>query len=85
MSYGTIVNELARTLGRHIIAYDNLPDHGGCILYLDGPVKRIDISIGALEEGPSTVAAFVRQVISLPPSEQTSLKIGLRDGDLTVL
>lgn len=85
MSYGTIVNELARTLGRHIIAYDNLPEHGGCILYLDGPVKRIDITIEALEEGSNSVAAYVRQIISAPPSEQTTVKIGLRDGKLTVL
>ena len=50
MSYGTVVKELARSLEGHIIAYDNLPNHGGCILYIDGPVRRIDIEIGALDQ-----------------------------------
>ncbi|WP_442592890.1 hypothetical protein ACSBPU_15495 [Parapusillimonas sp. JC17] len=51
MSYGTIVNELARLLDIPIIAYDNIPHRGGCILYLDGPVRRIDIDTAALDQG----------------------------------
>lgn len=85
MSYGTVVKELARSLGRQIIAYDNLPDHGGCILHLGGPVRRIDITTAALEEGSSDLAAFVRQVLSSPPDEQTRIGIGVRDGELALL
>lgn len=85
MSYGTIVKELAGSLGRYIIAYDNLPDHGGCILYLDGSIKRIDISIEALDLGASDVAAFVRKTISAPPADTKMLRVGVVDGELAVL
>jgi len=30
MSYGTLVNELARSLEGRIIVHDNLPHHGDC-------------------------------------------------------
>jgi len=82
MSYGTVVKELARSLGRQIIAFDNLPDHGGCILYIGGPVRRIDITIAALDEGSSDLAAFVRQVLSSPPPEVKRIGIDVRDGEL---
>lgn len=85
MSYGTVVKELAQSLGRQIIAYDNLPDHGGCILYVGGPVRRIDITTAALEEGSSDLAAFVRQVLSSPPDDQTRMGIGVCDGKLALL
>lgn len=85
MSYGTVVKELARKLDRQIIAYDNLPQHGGCILYIDGPIRRIDIAIKALDEGASDVAAFVRQVLASPPANKKRIGIGLRDGNLSLL
>ena len=85
MSYGTIVKELARILGDRIIAYDNLPDHCGCILYVSGPVKRIEIEVLALEEGASDVAAFVRQILASPPEKSRRVGIGLRDGKLSLL
>ena len=85
MSYGTIVTQLARTLGRQIVAYDNLPDHGGCILHVDGPVREIDIEIGALDEGVSDLAAFVREVLASPTVSATRVCIGVRDGALALL
>ena len=85
MSYGTVVNELARKLEHHIIAFDNLPDHGGCILYLDGPVKRIDIKIDALHEGVDKLAAFVEQVLVSTPRSVGSVCVGMRDGGLAVV
>jgi len=85
MSYGTVVKELARKLDRQIIAYDNLPQHGGCILYIDGPIRRIDIAIKALDEGASDVAAFVRQVLASPPANRKRIGIGVRDGELSLL
>ena len=85
MSYGTIVTQLARTLGRQIVAYDNLPDHGGCILHVEGPVKEIDIELSALDEGVSDLAAFVREVLASPQAGATKISIGVRNGELTVL
>lgn len=85
MSYGTVVKELARILGRQIIAYDNLPNHGGCILYISGPVKRIDIEVKALDEGASDLAAFVRRILASPPDDVQHMGIGLRDGELTLV
>ena len=84
MSYGTVVKELARSLGKHIVAYDNLPDHGGCILYIDGPVRRVDIEIAALGYGARDVAAFVREVLASPPACD-KISIGVRDGELTLV
>lgn len=86
MSYGTIVAELARKLGKLIIAYDNLPDHGGCILHVrGGPVKRLDIEVAALDEDISDLAAFVRRAIADSAAPGAHLRIGMRDGQLAVL
>lgn len=85
MSYGTIVKELARALGKQIIAYDNLPNHGGCILYIDGPLRRIDVDIKALDEGAGDLAAFVRRVLASPPPGETRIGIGIQGGELAVL
>ena len=84
MSYSTIVKELARSLGAQIIAFDNLPDHGGCILYLAGPLRRIDISIEALDKRPKDLAEFVRQVIEDPPPASGRVRIGVKGGSLVV-
>lgn len=80
MSYGTVVKDLARILGKQILAYDNLPDRGGCLLYVSGPIKRIDIEVRALDEGASDLAAFVRQTIASPPENVQCVGIGMRDG-----
>lgn len=87
MSYGTLVAELARKLGKLIIAYDNLPDHGGCILHVRGSglVKRLDIEVAALDEDISDLAAFVRRIIAESPALGAHLRIGMRDGQLAVL
>lgn len=85
MSYGQIVSALARSLGTHIIGYDNMPDHGGCILYMRGRVKRIDITTQALELGADELAVFIRDVITDQPEASTNLRIGLREGGLVVL
>jgi len=85
MSYGTVVNELARKLEHHIIAFDNLPDHGGCILYMDGPVKRVDIEIAALAEGVDKLAAFVEHVLVSTPRSVGRVCVGMRNGDLAVV
>lgn|SRR5690606_10952834 len=84
MSYGTVVKELARILGKQILAYDNLPDRGGCILYVSGPIKRIEIEVRALDEGASDLAAFVRQTIASPPDGVQCVGIGMRDGVLAL-
>ncbi len=83
MSYGTVVKELARSLGKHIVAYDNLPDHGGCILYIDGPVRRIDIEIQALSHGARELAAFVRDVLASPP-DATRIGVCVQNGELAL-
>src|SRR5690606_28356009 len=85
MSYGTVVKELARILGDRIIAYDNLPDHCGCILHISGPIKRIDIEIQALDEGASDLAAFVRECLAAPSANLQRVGIGLPDEALTLL
>jgi hypothetical protein len=85
MSYGTIVRELARSLGKQIIAYDNMPEHAGCILHMDGPLKRMEIGIDAMDKRPSELAAFVRQVLAEPPPGQKCVRIGVREGELTLM
>lgn len=85
MSYGTIVKKLARALDGHIIAYGNLPSYGGCILYLDGPVKRIDVEIGALDRDTEELAGFLRKLMAAGKLSAKRLRVGVRDGSLTVV
>ena len=85
MSYGQIVAALARSLGGQIIGYDNIPDRGGCILYMRGPVRRVDITSQALEQGADELAAFIRDSILAPPSANASVRVGLHQGQLAVL
>jgi len=85
MSYGTVVKELARSLEDHIIAYDNLPNHGGCILYIDGPIRRIDIEIGALNQGVAALATFVREVLASTRGTVARIGVGIREGSLAVI
>jgi len=85
MSYGTIVRELAIQLDSHIVAYDNLPQRGGCILYLDGPPRRLEISRDALDCGAREVADFVRQLLLDRPNVLKGLSVGVLDGGLVLL
>lgn len=85
MSYGQIVTALTRSLGTQILGYDNMPDHGGCILYVRGPTKRIDITAQAMGLGTDELAAFIRQTLTNPPPPNSSLRVGIRDGALAVL
>jgi len=85
MSYGTLVNQLEERLDNRIIAFDNLPGHGGCILYLEGPVKRIDIERGALERGVDELAAFVRQMMAGASATIERVVVGVRGGALAVM
>jgi len=86
MSYGQIVSALARSLGTtHIIGYDNMPDHGGCILYMRGSVKRVDITTQALELGADELASFIREIITDQSRAAVNLRVGVREGELVVL
>ena len=85
MSYGTIVQELASQLDSHIVAYDNLPQRGGCILYLNGPLRRVEVSRDALDRGAREVANFVRQLLADPPSAIKRLSVGVGEGGLVLL
>lgn len=49
MSYGEFIKELPSSLKRQIIAYDNLPNHEGCILYFRGGPRRIDVDVHAFD------------------------------------
>ena len=84
MSYGIIVRELASQLDNHIVAYDNLPQRGGCILYLDAPVRRLEITRQALDLGAQAVAAFVRQLLTEPPMISSRCSVGAQDGGLVL-
>jgi len=83
MSYGQVVSELSKSLGSEIIGYDNLPEHGGCILYMKGPVKRFDITIEALELGPTELAQFIRDAMA--DASAPNLRVGVVDGSLVML
>lgn len=86
MSYGSIVRELADQLDNHIVAYDNLPQRGGCILYLDAPMRRVEITRDALDRGAREVAAFVRQLLAVEaPMAAGRRSVGVRDGVLAML
>lgn len=85
MSYGTIVHKLARALEGQIIAYSNLPHRGGCILYLSGPIKRIDIELGALSCNMEELAEFLRRLIADTKRPTYLVKVGMRDSALTVV
>ncbi len=85
MSYGIIVQELASQLDNHIVAYDNLPQRGGCILYFDAPMRRVEVSRDALDLGATTVATFVRQLLIDAPLATGRCSVGARDGGLVLL
>lgn len=85
MSYGTIVKELAKQLDSHIVAYDNLPQRGGCILYLDSPMLRVEVTRDALDRGAREVANFVRQLLAEPPRAPRRLSIGVCECGLVLL
>lgn len=67
------------------MSYDNLPEHGGCILYLDAPIKRINIEIAALDRGAEELAEFIRDRAKAMDGSAKSLEVGVRDGVLAVL
>lgn len=85
MSYDKVAKELARTIEWRVVAYDNLPQHGGCVLYLEAPVKRINIEIGALARGAEELAGFIRDTIRAGKGQVASIAVGVRDGELAVL
>lgn len=85
MSYGQVVAELTKSLDTEIVGYDNMPDHGGCILYMKGPVRRIDITIEALDRGPEELAEFIRELTTGRATPGPRLLVGVRDGTLVLL
>lgn len=85
MSYDKVTRDLARTIEWRVIAYDNLPHYGGCILYLDAPVKRINIEISALDRGAEELSSFIRETIKSATGSGNTIAVGVRDGNLAVL
>lgn len=85
MSYDKVAKDLARSIQWRVIAYDNLPEHSGCILYLDAPIKRINIEIAALDRGAEELAEFIRDRAKAMDGSAKSLEVGVRDGVLAVL
>lgn len=85
MSYDKVAKDLARSIQWRVIAHDDLPEHGGCILYLDAPIKRINIEIAALDRGAEELAEFIRDRAKAMDGSAKSLEVGVRDGVLAVL
>lgn len=85
MSYSTIVKELANQLDHYIIAFDNLPQRGGCILYLNGPLRRVEVRREALDRGANEVAGFVRQLLNGAPLKATRVCVSVRDDELALM
>jgi len=82
MSYGEFVKDLPLTLRRHIIAYDNLPHHQGCILYFRGGPRRVELDARVFDCDHSTVADALHEVLERPPNEK--LWVTLEAGSVVI-
>ena len=66
MSYGTFVKDLPAVIRREVIAYDNLPDRQGCVLYLRGGPRRIELDVRVFDHDQSEVAQLLHEFIEQP-------------------
>lgn len=84
MSYTHFVRKVSKSLNGRIIAYDNLPDRGGCVLYLRGTIKSITIEAAAIDSGHDNVIAVL--LTTLPETELrgTELLMTLRAGAIAI-
>ncbi|HWK69803.1 MAG TPA: hypothetical protein VNS29_03080 [Burkholderiaceae bacterium] len=82
MSYGKWVGSLPLPLKRHIIAYDNLPDHGGCKLYLRGGPRRIVLELCALDHDRTELAELLCELADHPTPGP--IRITVEEGRLAV-
>src|SRR5690606_30067709 len=83
MSYGKFVKELPASLKRHIVAYDNLPEHGGCILYFRSGPKRVDLDLCVLSHSAPELIKVLHELVERPRSHQR-LYITVENGELIV-
>jgi aerobic-type carbon monoxide dehydrogenase small subunit (CoxS/CutS family) len=50
MSYGRFIDELCKGIEGRVVAYDNIKDHGGCVVYLRGkPLRTITVEAAAID------------------------------------
>jgi hypothetical protein len=82
MSYGRFVSELNRGIEGLVIAYDNKPEHGGCVLYLKDEQRKVIIEADVIEYDREEAIALLRQRIRKGGWDGASVKLGVRDGEL---
>ncbi len=82
MSYGKLVGNFPIPLRREIIAYDNLPEHGGCILHLRGEPKRIDLDLCAVNHDRVELTEFLCALLERPTAGP--IKVVVENGRLTM-
>lgn len=84
MSYGKFVKDLPNSLKRKIIAYDNLPNHAGCVLFVQGGPKRVELDLKVLEHDWGELADWLYEVVDRP-SLSNALRVTLEKGQLTLI
>lgn len=85
MSYGKFVKDLPNVLRRQIIAYDNLPNHEGCVLFLRGGPKRVELDVRLFDHEQSDLPDLLEQLADRPIAPGTSLRVVIKDGHLAVI
>ncbi|MDS1140748.1 hypothetical protein RE432_09890 [Pusillimonas sp. SM2304] len=84
MSYGKFVEELSRSLKHHILAYDNLPDHGGCILHLREGPTRVDVDVHVIDLNKEELIKMLSSVINDTSLHGKRIKISLQNKGLVM-
>ncbi|TFL14244.1 hypothetical protein CSC67_08815 [Pusillimonas caeni] len=81
MSYGKFIGDLPKALKRYIIAYDNLPNHEGCLLYVRGS-RKVILDARVFDHDREALSDSLYEIIEGPPDEK--LRITVEAGRLIV-
>ena len=84
MSYGKFVSELNRGIEGLVIAYDNKPEHGGCVLYLKDGQRKVIIEADVIAHDREEAISLLRAKIRKGEWDGSSMKLCVRDGSLVL-
>jgi len=84
MSYGKFVSELNRGIEGLVIAYDNKPERGGCVLYLKDGQRKVVIEADVIVHDREEAISLLRATIRKGKWNGASMKLGVRDGTLVL-
>jgi hypothetical protein len=84
VSYTQFVKKVSKSLKGWIVAFDNMPDRAGCILYLKGSVRTIIIESAAIEIGADDIIAVLLAELAEREIRSAGLLVTVRDGVIAV-